>query len=66
MTKIYHFIVNPKVKISASSDLKSKMIAQRTAWLRSLKRSDVLDSQLNNMRICSAHFKGGKHNLYTV
>jgi len=54
----------PKVKNNVCSDLKSKMLAQRTAWLTSLKRSDVLDSQLNSMRICSIHFKGGKPAKY--
>lgn len=50
----------PKVKINAASDLKIQMLQQRTEWLKALHRTDVRDSQLQNMRICSVHFKTGK------
>lgn len=53
----------PTVKISACSDLKAKMLAQRTAWLKSLRRKDVLDNQLYSMRVCSIHFKTGNYKL---
>lgn len=39
----------PKVKSTACSDLKAKILAQLTAWYKSLKRDNVLEIQPNNI-----------------
>ncbi|XP_060871942.1 uncharacterized protein LOC132946120 [Metopolophium dirhodum] len=60
LDKSLSFYRFPKVKVNAASDLKTQILKQRTEWLNALHRTDVHDSQLKNMRICSIHFKSGK------
>ncbi|KAL5245827.1 hypothetical protein ACI65C_013235 [Semiaphis heraclei] len=60
LDKSLSFYRFPKVKVNAASDLNTQILKQRTAWLNALHRTDVQDSQLKNMRICSVHFKSGK------
>jgi len=61
LDKSLSFYRFPNVKVDAASDLKTQILKQRTAWLNALHRTDVHDSQLKNMRICSVHFKSGNY-----
>lgn len=58
--KLLSFFRFLKVKSNVCLDSKAKMLVQRMAWFESLKIIYVIENQLNNMRICSIHFKTGK------
>lgn len=56
--KIYHFIAFQKTKRMLLL-INALLLAQRASWLNALRRTDLVDKQLDNMRICSIHFKTG-------
>ncbi|XP_015371818.1 PREDICTED: uncharacterized protein LOC107167328 [Diuraphis noxia] len=50
--------------MNAASDLKMKMNKQKNAWLKSLRRLDLANKNIDYMRVCSVHFKSGKPAKY--
>lgn len=43
-----------------------KMNKQQNAWLKSLRRLDLANKNIDYMRVCSAHFKSGKPAKYHI
>lgn len=63
--KTLSFYRFPKLKKNAASDIQNLSEKQRDAWLKSLKRYDIANKNVDVMRICSTHFISGK-DLYNL
>lgn len=50
----------PKGSTKVDANVRKLLKKRRKAWLNALQRKDVLDHQLNGMRVCSDHFISGE------